>query len=150
MKIEIRHSYQASREQVWEYLQDVGVLERTLPGCKKLTPVGDGRYDAELGLDVGPIKGSFAGEVTLLDLNVPESYRLRLRGSGKPGEVDADAVIRLVETGTGTEVICESEAQVTGMLASVGQRVMGSVARMLLGRFFKGVEAEMQKATLRS
>lgn len=135
---------------MWAYLQDVHILEKTLPGCKKLTAVGDGLYDAELGLDIGPIKGSFSGEVRLLDRQAPESYRLMLHGSGKPGEVDADAVIRLVENGIDTEVVCESEAHVTGMMASVGQRVMGSVARMLLSRFFKGVETELKKATLSS
>ena len=147
MKIEFHHTFPQPRERVWEYLQDVKVLEKTLPGCKRLTPVGGGLFDAELGLDIGPVKGTFAGEVKLTEQQEPSRYRLILHGRGKPGELDADAVIRLEETGEGTNVVCESETRVTGVLASVGQRIMGSVARMLLGRFFKSVATELDKAS---
>ncbi|MCF8565314.1 carbon monoxide dehydrogenase subunit G [Alicyclobacillus tolerans] len=148
MKLEYRHTYDSPRETVWAMLQDDSVLLRTLPGCKRLQPVGDGVYDTELGLDVGPIKGLFQGQVQISDVQPPSHYRLQLQGRGKPGELTADSHISLTEENGVTQVVCEAEAQATGLLASVGQRVMGSIARLLLGRFFKNVESELKKAAI--
>lgn len=147
MRIEVRHTFSASREAVWKFLQDEEVLRRSLPGCQKLEEVSEGVYSAELGLNVGPVKGMFTGEVKLSELREPGSYRLTMSGKGKPGEIRGDAWIRLEETEGGTVLICNAEAQVTGVLASVGQRVMGSVAKLILSQFFKAVEKEIQRST---
>ncbi len=144
LNMQFRYSFNHPRSVVWRHLQDEQVLQRTLPGCKRLQSRADGAFDAELGLDVGPIKGMFSGEVRLLEQVEPEHYRLLLLGSGKPGELHADSLVSLIETNAGTEIECAADIQVTGLLASVGQRVMGSVARMLLGRFFKNVDDDMK------
>src|SRR5690606_37053997 len=118
-----------------------------LPGCRKLVGVAEGAYDAELGLNVGPVKGVFTGKVKLSELKEPESYRLTMNGKGKPGEIRGDARIRLEEAEQGTLLVCDAEAQVTGVLDSVGQRIMGSVAKLILGQFFKAVDKEIQRST---
>lgn len=148
LKMEFRYSFQQPRNKVWDYLQNEDVLRRTLPGCKRLQAREDGAFDAELGLDVGPIKGLFTGEVRLLEQVEPSFYRLLLNGNGKPGELHADSPVSLIETDTGTDIVCLADIQVTGLLASVGQRVMGSVARLLLGRFFKNVDDDMKQHAL--
>ncbi|MBX6395514.1 MAG: carbon monoxide dehydrogenase subunit G [Alicyclobacillaceae bacterium] len=144
MRVEYQYTYDAAPEQVWSLLNDEAVLQRRLPGCKRLDPVGEGKYAAELGLDVGPVKGLFTGEVELIDPRPPVEYKLHLKGSGKPGAIDAEAHIRLEENGGKTTLVCLADAKVTGILASVGQRIMGGVAKLLLGQFFKGVEQELK------
>ncbi|MDI3269126.1 MAG: carbon monoxide dehydrogenase subunit G [Bacillota bacterium] len=144
MQIEYRYTFSAPREAVWDALQSQEVLRRRLPGCRRLEKVGEGKYAADLGLQVGPINGLFTGEVELADAHAPEDYRLLLQGQGKPGTLAADALIRLEEEDGKTLLTCSAQAQVTGVMASVGQRVMGGIAQLLLGQFFKGVEEDLQ------
>lgn len=147
LQIHYQHEFEMTRQTVWNHLQDEDVLRRTLPGCKTFEQLDEGVYNSELGLNVGPVKGTFTGEVQLADLQEPESYRLVLKGKGKPGEVDADAKITLKESGEDVTVLtCDADVEVTGVLASVGQRVMGGVAKMILGRFFKAVASEMKQS----
>jgi hypothetical protein len=51
--------------------------------------------------------------------------------------------MKLEEEDTGVKLTCTAEVQVTGVLASVGQRVMGGVAKLVIGQFFKTAEKEM-------
>ena len=146
MRIEFQHTFKATNQEVWDYLQNPDVLSKTLPGCRTFVNSGEDHFKVDMGLDVGPVKGMFAGTVDLLELSEPFRYRLVLKGSGKPGELEADAHVYLNESDFGTDVLCDAEANVTGIMASVGQRIMGGVARMLLSRFFKSVEAEIKKA----
>ncbi|WP_169835531.1 CoxG family protein [Novibacillus thermophilus] len=146
LHIHYQHEFPLQREQVWDHLQNEDVLRKSLPGCRKFERVSEDTYDAELGLNIGPVKGTFTGQVRLSDQTRPESYRLVLKGKGKPGELNADARITLEENSGETVVSCAADVQVTGVLASVGQRVMGSVAKLILGQFFKAVASQIRQS----
>ncbi|MGG0940208.1 carbon monoxide dehydrogenase subunit G [Brevibacillus centrosporus] len=145
MKLEHTYTFDIPRDIVWKLIQDEGVLKKSIPGCKSFSRMEDGIYHAEMGVSVGPVKGVFAGQVQQVDQEEPAFYRLLVRGKGLPGEIDAVASMRLDEVDQGTQLTCSTEVQVTGVLASVGQRVMGGVAKMVLGQFFKTVEKEMKQ-----
>ncbi|MBU8880737.1 carbon monoxide dehydrogenase subunit G [Bacillus sp. FJAT-29790] len=146
MNIEYSYTFEnISREVLWKTIQDKEVLKRSLPGCKSFIEVGDNVFESELGINIGPVKGVFTGSVRQVDLKEPEYYRLLVTGKGRPGEIDANAEMGLSETENGTKLTCRAEVKVTGILASVGQRVMGGVAKVILGQFFKDVEKEAKQ-----
>ncbi|WP_228728120.1 CoxG family protein [Brevibacillus composti] len=128
---------------VWRGMQDEGVLKKAIPGCQSFSRVADQLYHAEMGLSVGPVKGVFTCEVRQEDQEEPVFYRLLVKGKGGPGEIDAVADMRLSPEGDGVRLDCAAEVQVSGMLASVGQRVMNGVAKLVMGQFFKAAEKEM-------
>lgn len=145
MKIEYTYQFDLQRDAVWRYIQDAKVLRGSLPGCKSFEERSNGVYLAEMGLSTGPVKGLFTAEVQQIN-QVPEnSYRLLVKGKGKPGEIDAIADMFLEELDKGSKVTCIADVEVTGVLASVGQRVLGGVAKVILGQFFKAAEKEMLK-----
>ncbi|WP_233274989.1 CoxG family protein [Calidifontibacillus oryziterrae] len=145
LKIEYTYKFALPKSTVWTYIQDEDVLRNSLPGCKSFEEITSDVYVAELGLNTGPVKGLFAAEVQQTDQIPPNSYRLHVKGKGKPGEINAIAEMFLEETGDSTEVACIAEVEVTGLLAAVGQRVLGGVAKVILGQFFKAAEKEMVK-----
>ena len=150
MKLEHTYTFDIPRDVVWKLIQNEEVLKKSIPGCKSFAQMGDGIYQAEMGVSVGPVKGVFTGQVQQVDQKEPSSYRLLVRGKGLPGEIDAVADMQLDEVGQGTQLTCSTEVQVTGVLASVGQRVMGGVAKMVLGQFFKSVDKEMKQLATHS
>ena len=76
------------------------------------------------------------GTITLCDKVAPESYRLLVEGTGRPGFVKGEARVTLVSQGGTTSVQIEAEAEVGGMIARVGQRLLEGVARMTMDRFY--------------
>ena len=50
------------------------------------------------------------------------------------------------ETGDRTRLEYSYEAEVGGKLAAVGQRMLGSVMRYLIGQFFRSLERRMRPA----
>ncbi|MGI9571426.1 MAG: SRPBCC domain-containing protein, partial [Desulfobulbia bacterium] len=61
----------ASREKVYEALNDPAVLEQSIPGCQSLTKKSETEFEATVGIKIGPVKANFKGEVELTDLNPP-------------------------------------------------------------------------------
>lgn len=144
MQIEYQQEYPAPAEVVWNVLLDPEILARHLPGCKRLDPEGDGAYLATLEIGLGPVRGTYTGKVAVKDLHPHSSYRLLVEGGGGPGQVKGEGVIQLVPTGHGSTLLrCVGDATVTGTLAAVGQRLLGTVARMIMGSFFNGMGTEI-------
>lgn len=147
MQLSYSHAFSYPREVVWKLIQDERVLQHSIPGCKSFSRTEDGSYQVEMGLSVGPVKGVFTGQVQIANREEPRFYQLLVKGKGLPGEIDATADMQIEEAGQGVVLNCQMEVMVTGVLASVGQRVMGGVAKLVLGQFFKSAEEEMKKLT---
>jgi carbon monoxide dehydrogenase subunit G len=136
MKLEGTYDIAAPRERVWNAFLDPEQLKQAIPGCEKLEPLGNDEYKAIMKIGVAAVKGTFEGKVRLMDKNAPNSYRMAVEGSGAPGFVRGETIITLAEAGTGTKVSYTADMQVGGLIAGVGQRLLGGVSKMMADQFF--------------
>ncbi len=143
MKVEGSYTLPAAREKVWALLNDPAVLARATPGVRALTPEGVDTYKATIEVGVGPVRGSYAGQVSIADKVPPERMTLKVEGGGRPGTIRATGELRLEEQDGRTIVHYTGDAQVTGLVASVGHRLMSGVARQMAAEFFKALEREL-------
>jgi hypothetical protein len=136
MKLEGSYDVKAPRDKVWNAFLDPETLRQAIPGCEKLELIGNDEYMATMKIGVAAVKGTFEGKVRLQDKKAPESYRLAAEGSGGPGFVRADTLITLSDSDGGTRVSYSADVQVGGLIAGVGQRMLGGVSKMLADQFF--------------
>ena len=133
---------EASREVVWQALNDPEVLKHCIPGCESLEKTSDTEFAAQVTIKVGPIKAKFNGKVTLSDIVAPDSYRLSGEGQGGvAGFAKAAINVRLeAESETVTVLHYDVKANVGGKLAQVGARLIDATARKLADQFFARFE----------
>jgi carbon monoxide dehydrogenase subunit G len=136
MNLQGSYSVRAPRERVWDALSDPEALRRCTPGCKQLTAVADGTYDAVLEIGIGSIKGRFSGKIEIADRVAGSQYRLAVSAGGSAGFLNAEGVVDLKDAGGDTLIEYSGQAQVGGAIASVGQRMVEGVAKRLVGQFF--------------
>jgi uncharacterized protein len=131
----------ASPDAVYAALTDPAVLSGTIPGCESLTALGDDRYRMTVTAGVASIKGSYEGEVSLHDKQVPSSFVLRAKGAGAPGTVEVTVPVTISDAGDGTSRLeYDADAVVGGMVGGVGQRMLTSVSKKMAGQFFSAVD----------
>lgn len=143
MKIEGNYTFDAPRDVVWEMFLDPEVLARTMPGCKKLELVGENEYEGMMQMKVGPVQGTFKGNVHLTDLQAPETYHMKVDGRGPSGFVRGEGDVRLEETDEGTIMHYSGDAQVGGRLAQVGQRLLDSSARAITNQSLENLAKQI-------
>jgi carbon monoxide dehydrogenase subunit G len=146
MKIEGAHDIPAPRPKVWAAFLDPEQLRQAIPGCEKLEAIGDDEYTAIMKVGVAAVKGTFTGKVKLSDKHPPESFRMAVEGSGGPGFVRGDTLIALTEIEGGTRVTYGADVQVGGLIAGVGQRMLGGVSKMMADQFFNRMSQLLQEA----
>jgi carbon monoxide dehydrogenase subunit G len=143
MTITGTYAFAAPPDRVWALLMDSTVIASCIPGCKRLDPDGADRYKAVINVAMAAITGNYEGTVVISDKVEPSSYRLTVEGQGRPGFVKGDATIALRPDGSNTIVDVTGTVQTGGTIARLGQRLIGSAAKMMQDRFFACLQSKL-------
>jgi uncharacterized protein len=130
-------------EQAYHTLQDPAVLAKCMPGCEGLEEIGEGQYGMKMKMVLAAVSGRFDGKVRIADAEPPTRFRLIVEGNGKIGFMKGDGLLTLTEADGLTEVAYDGEVHVGGTIASVGQRLIDTTAKMLIKRFFDKLAREV-------
>ncbi len=118
----------ASRARVWAALNDPDVLARCIDGVETLTAATDAegrtRLEGRMNARVGPVRATFAGGVTLTEVDAPSRYVLVGEGKGGvAGFAKGSAAVTLAEAEVdgrpGTRLGYTVTSSVGGKLARV-------------------------------
>ena len=147
MKMEGVYQVSAPRRIVYEQILNPEKLAQALPGCEKLEPNSDGIYHAEMKVGIAAIKGSYHGRVEILDPVLHEGFRIKVDGQGKGGFLRGEGALALADadSGTGTTIQYSGEAQVGGVFAAVGQRMIQAATKQILQQFFQAFAKQLQQ-----
>ena len=100
-------------------------------------------YEATVKVGIAAVKGTYKGTLTITDKREPTHYKIILEGSGGSGFMRGEGTIDLEADGDATRVKWTGDMQIGGLIAGVGQRMLGGVGKMLIGQFFKCLEQRL-------
>lgn len=145
MQLAGKHVVNATPSKVWEILMDTDTLARIVPGISRLEKTGDNSFKSFLEIKLGPVSSSFTGDLQLEDIAEQKSFTLKVQQKSKIGNANAAIKINLLPvTDSQTEVAFDGDAKLSGMLAGMGQRLIGGVSNTLTKQFFSNLEKELK------
>jgi carbon monoxide dehydrogenase subunit G len=137
------HRFRQTPQAIWAALNDPEVLRATIPGCQQIERVSDTLFSATVRITVGPMKLRFAGQITLSDLDPPWRYTIACEGSGGlAGLARGRARVTIapivdVADGTGAVLHYQAETALSGMVATLAEKLLHGTADRLAGQFFE-------------
>ncbi|ESR26851.1 SRPBCC family protein [Lutibaculum baratangense] len=150
MKLDIRGEEEiaATQAELWDALNDPEVLTKCIPGCRSMTELDPDHYKVEMQLKVAAVGGSFEGEIALKDKEPPTTCRITVSGAGSLGTGTGEAQFTLVPKDEATTTLqYAGEGEVGGLVAGVGQRILGSVSKHLIKQFFTALRKHFAEKT---
>ena len=139
-------TFNGPRQKVWDLLQDPDVLAKALPGTERLTMSAPDRYDGVMKVSIGPMTAAkFDVTVALGDKQPPERFTMQIDGKGAVGFARGTASVALQDQADGgTAMEYTSDVQIGGRIASVGQRLIESVSRMMMRQALESLDRELR------
>lgn len=128
----------APLEVVWPLLKDVPRVATCIPNAKVTELVDERTYKAEVGVKVGPVAVSYKATIVIESLDDAEHRAvLNVKGAEAKGRggVTARVTSWAEQRGTGTHVTLETDAAITGIVATVGGRLIEGVAKATTAKF---------------
>ncbi len=136
MKLNGSYQINLEKQKVWEALNDAEILKKSIPGCEEFKKDSETEFTATATNKIGPFNASFTGNIELKEINAPHSYIIEGSGNSPVGFASGKAKVKLEESGNGTKLIYEVEANVGGKIAQVGSRLIDMTAKKMSDIFF--------------
>jgi carbon monoxide dehydrogenase subunit G len=143
VELTAQYTMHAPLARVWERLMDPSIIAACLPGCQRFEPIGEDRYRVVLTTGVAAVAGTFDGTVAIVDKQTERSYRLIVDGRGRSGFANGETTIALAARDDGVVVDVHGVVSVGGLVAQVGQRLLGAAARQMMDRFFRCLQEKI-------
>lgn len=145
MEFSGEYRLQVGQQRVWEGLNNPLLLQASIAGCKQLEKLSETEFSAVVTSKVGPISVTFRGAIELSDLDPPNGYTLTGRGQGgAAGFARMTARIKLERVHDEETLLrFTAEAEIGGKLASVGSRLIQSVAAKSAADFFESFSQQL-------
>ena len=133
-----------SREELWPYFTDPDIMADCAPGCKEMTVVEPHEIEAVGAVGVGSVKPEFDVDVWITKAEYPSVLSMRATGYAPRNEFETTATMELEEADGTTTITWTATADVSGTIASLGGRALGSVTKRLVSKFFSDLEAKIE------
>jgi len=145
MKLTGKHIVNAVPSRVWKLLMDPQSLAKVVPGVSSLEKLSENSFKSILTIKLGPVNGSFSGNLQLEDIIEQKNFTLKAQQQSKIGNANATIKIELAPVDDRqTAIAFDGDAQLSGVLASMGQRIIGGVSESLTKQFFNNLEKELE------
>lgn len=144
MQLSGKHTAQTTSAKLWKMLMDSNALSRIIPGIYQLEKTGENTYKSLLEIKFGVVDGKFAGILEMENIEVEKSFTLHIQQKSAIGNANASIRIGLSEFREHeVEVNFEGEVKLTGLMATMGNRVVGSISNSLTRQFFANLDREL-------
>ena len=135
----------ASREKVWTFLLDVNNVAGCAPGFQSMEEIGPEEWKAIVSVGVGAVKAKFTLDVTRPEKREPEHMLVKAKGKAPGSAVDMSGDMDLADVGENqTRMDWKANVVVSGTIASVGARLLNSLAERLTGQFFDCLKTKLE------
>lgn len=128
------------RQDIWDAIITPEILAEILPNCQSLEPIGDNKFNANIEIKIGPIKGKFKTKLSLFDINEPHGYKFKADGDGVKGAMSGQGEIQLSDKGQSTGFTFLATGNVSGIIARVGQRLIEATGKKLMDQGFENLK----------
>ncbi|MBV8749961.1 MAG: SRPBCC family protein [Candidatus Eremiobacteraeota bacterium] len=128
----------APLDRVWPVLKDIPKVAGCIPRAEITEVVDERTYRAKVGVKVGPVEVGYRATIEVLamdDATHTASFKVRgdeLRGRGG---TNATVVTTASERDGTTHVTLHTDAQISGIVATVGGRLIEGVAQKTVATF---------------
>jgi carbon monoxide dehydrogenase subunit G len=135
----------APRDRVFAFVIDPDRVGSCGPGVESIEVIDGTHFRAKAKVGVGFIHARFVVDLEISEMRAPDMAIIKAHGQAPGSAVDALGRINLVdglEPGT-TTMLWAAEVNLSGMLASVGARMVEGTANKMIGQTFDCMRAKI-------
>lgn len=132
-------------DEAWKLLMDIERIAPCVPGAKLTDKVDDRTYKGTIGVKLGPVALTFAGQAKFEELDeATRRAKVKAQGSDAKGRGGASAEVgfHLEPSDKGSKVLIHTNLQLSGAVAQYGRGVgmVKDLAQAIIGQFATNLE----------
>ncbi len=146
MKVEGTRSYTASRERVWDVLNDPAEMAGLMPGVESFEILDETHWKAKVKVPLGLGSLRMSIDFEKAESRPPEHARLQAKGKGVGAIMSMETQFHLSEDAAGTSMRWEADVRIFGQVASMGQRVLQPIVNQQVQNVLNALDKRVSAA----
>jgi carbon monoxide dehydrogenase subunit G len=143
MKVEGTRELSASRDVVWDVLNDPAQMANLMPGVESFEIVDERHWKANVKIPLGLGGLKMSMNFDKVEEREPEYARLVAKGTGVGAMLNMETRFHLSESGSGTTMKWEADVKIAGPVGSMGQRVLQPIINQQVGNVLTALEQQV-------
>jgi carbon monoxide dehydrogenase subunit G len=149
MHFDGRESIRVPIGTAWDFFMTPERVAECAPGFQSMAIVDSRHFKPKVGVGIGVIRATFTLDVMLAEQRPPSHFAMTGHGVAAGSAVDLTGQVDLTaESETATQLDWVADVNVSGMIATVGARLLDSTARKLTAKFFENVRGKLEMPAL--
>lgn len=148
MRFEDTVTINAPLQKTWAFLINAEEVAKCAPGVEAVETIEENKtYKVTASIGFGNIKVRFLADLEFLEMIEPSFAKIKAHGTapGSAADVFAEMTLSEIDENT-TSLAWQADITILGTIASMANRMMGSVTKKLAGQFFSGVKEKVENA----
>jgi carbon monoxide dehydrogenase subunit G len=151
LKVEGVKELPASREVVWEVINDPAQMAGLMPGVESFEIVDDRHWNARVKVPLGLGGLKMKMNFEKLEERPPEFASLNAKGTGVGAMMNMTTSFTLSEADGGTTSMAwEADVKIAGPVGAMGQRVLQPIINQQVGNVLTALEVKVTEAAASS
>jgi carbon monoxide dehydrogenase subunit G len=135
----------ASKEKVFEFLSDPKKVGTIIPDLESIEVIDENNFNVKAKVGISFIKGSMSLKFSVVEKRPPTYAKLKGKGTGLGSSVDLETSFTLEDRqGGGTLVRWAADANIGGLIAGIGSRLLDSAAEKYIGQVIAGLQEKLR------
>jgi carbon monoxide dehydrogenase subunit G len=146
MNIRGEKQFDASRDTVWEVLNDPSRMAQSMPGVESFDVKDDRHWTAnvKIPLGLGALRMSVAMEK--VEEREQEFAKMAIKGNGVGAVMNMQTSFHLSDADAGTTMNWEADVHILGPVGSMGQRVLQPIVNQQVEGVLSALDKHVQDA----
>ncbi|MEM1525430.1 MAG: carbon monoxide dehydrogenase subunit G [Nitrososphaerales archaeon] len=135
----------APLKKVFEFITNPENFSKGIPDIEEISVKSQDSFRVIAKLGISFLKGRFTTDFTVKEKREPEFISLYAHGSGLQSMVDANIKVNLISKNGSCLMKWEVDLKISGMIASLGQRVIEPVIKKIVDEIFGNIKRNVEK-----
>jgi carbon monoxide dehydrogenase subunit G len=134
----------APKEKVYDFITDPTKITAIFPDVQNVKVVDGDSFTLKAKVGMSFIRGTMDVKGSMTDKNRPTMAKLKARATGLNSSVDLESMFTMSDGESGgTHVTWTADAKMSGMIASVGSRLVDSAAHKYVKQIIGSLEKKL-------
>ena len=140
MKVEGTKELPATREVVWEVINDPAQMASLMPGVESFEIIDERHWTAKVKVPLGLGGLKMTMNFEKLEERPPEFASMNAKGTGVGAMMNMTTSFTLTESEGGTSMAWAADVKIAGPVGAMGQRVLQPIVNQQVGNVLTALE----------
>jgi uncharacterized protein len=133
------------RQKVFEFVMDPSRITSIFPDVQDVKIIDENNFTLKAKVGISFIRGMMDVKMSIVERNAPSFARMKAKGNGLSSSVELENTFTLEEAagGSGTLVKWAADAKISGLMASVGSRLIDAAAQKYVGEIIGSLKEKL-------